>query len=506
MKTVDITEHISYLEKDELIMALDRLGNSSYVVCKSLTCIDLLNLDDIKERFTNVNARYLLLYSLYDLKGQTRKYVATGLVEGQTFHSFKKHWPNLSLMEQEIADLFHIKFYHGERIQKELVDFTNSAPLNRDNLHPDNTIRSIQKNVEENVENVSVNFADYDIFSQGGRLDFNYLGDEIQKITADPNHGLLLEKQLEQLPLAKIGSYLCHINPRHYIPYLLLWNDFEDYITNKKCSFYESLTRNMFLEIARVSENLDSLANMFHILKEEMIYRHFFALYKEVKMFLDKVSDDRPFSLVGSLSGKELDKEWIRDFISFMKGETKNLDDLIETVTKINTVYEQLKGRDKELNPIKYGVSGVTLASCGINHQQRSYEPFYVYHELDVETFLGHNNDSYDRLLIRLHDLRQSISNIIRITESFPVFEASTLENTEQHKNDRIIHSYTESVAGEIDYIVALSPDNVVERFHVITPTMNILPYFLESYEGSQIEKVMVDWMSIGLNLCEVRK
>ena len=58
---------------------------------------------------------------------------------------------------------------------------------------------------------------------------------------------------------------------------------------------------------------------------------------------------------------------------------------------------------------LQYGVTGPTLRASGVNHDLRRDRPYYMYPELDFDVVVGSNGDVYDRYLIRLEEMRQSI-------------------------------------------------------------------------------------------------
>jgi NADH-quinone oxidoreductase subunit D len=60
-----------------------------------------------------------------------------------------------------------------------------------------------------------------------------------------------------------------------------------------------------------------------------------------------------------------------------------------------------------------YGITGPFLRSCGIEYDVRKAFPYHVYDRFDFEIPIGNRGDNYDRYLVRMEEMRQSI----RITE-----------------------------------------------------------------------------------------
>jgi len=58
---------------------------------------------------------------------------------------------------------------------------------------------------------------------------------------------------------------------------------------------------------------------------------------------------------------------------------------------------------------ISYSLTGACLRGSGINYDVRKAAPYLVYDQLDFEVPLGQFGDTYDRYLVRMEEMRQSI-------------------------------------------------------------------------------------------------
>ena len=61
---------------------------------------------------------------------------------------------------------------------------------------------------------------------------------------------------------------------------------------------------------------------------------------------------------------------------------------------------------------INYSLTGACLRGSGVNYDIRKAMPYLVYDRLDFEVPLGQHGDTYDRYLVRMEEMRQTI-NII---------------------------------------------------------------------------------------------
>jgi NADH dehydrogenase I D subunit len=59
---------------------------------------------------------------------------------------------------------------------------------------------------------------------------------------------------------------------------------------------------------------------------------------------------------------------------------------------------------------ISYSLTGACLRGSGVNYDVRKASPYLVYDDLDFEVPLGQFGDTFDRYLVRMEEMRQSIS------------------------------------------------------------------------------------------------
>ncbi len=69
---------------------------------------------------------------------------------------------------------------------------------------------------------------------------------------------------------------------------------------------------------------------------------------------------------------------------------------------------------------ISYGITGPMLRSTGVNYDVRKAFPYEVYDRMDFEVPLGERGDNYDRYLVRMEEMRQSIRIIRQALKDLP--------------------------------------------------------------------------------------
>jgi NADH-quinone oxidoreductase subunit D len=109
----------------------------------------------------------------------------------------------------------------------------------------------------------------------------------------------------------------------------------------------------------------------------------------------------------------------VRDFIPYME---KKLDEYNNLVGGNEIFLARIKGIGKydAQTAIDYGLSGANLRCTGVDWDLRKAEPYSLYNRFEFDVPLGKTGDCYDRYLIRLEEIRQSLRILKQAVEQFP--------------------------------------------------------------------------------------
>jgi NADH-quinone oxidoreductase subunit D len=97
----------------------------------------------------------------------------------------------------------------------------------------------------------------------------------------------------------------------------------------------------------------------------------------------------------------------------------KDIDDLL-TKNEIFMARCQNIGNFSADQAIAYGLSGPMLRASGVPWDLRKDEPYSIYDRFNFEIPVGHYGDVYDRYLVRMEEMRQSVSIIEQALEQLP--------------------------------------------------------------------------------------
>ena len=119
---------------------------------------------------------------------------------------------------------------------------------------------------------------------------------------------------------------------------------------------------------------------------------------------------------------QDLPDDLLADIKAFADRFPKIIDDFAELLNN-NRVFKQRTvdiGVVKPQDALDWGFSGPVLRSTGLPWDLRRSQPYEVYSELDFAIPTGKHGDCYDRYLVRMAEMRESIKIIRQCLEKMP--------------------------------------------------------------------------------------
>jgi len=110
------------------------------------------------------------------------------------------------------------------------------------------------------------------------------------------------------------------------------------------------------------------------------------------------------------------------DIIAWSEKFPKFIDD-IETLLTENRIFKQRSvdiGVVSAEDAMAWGFTGPMLRGSGVAWDLRKAQPYDVYAEMDFDIPIGKNGDCYDRYLVRVEEMRQSLRIIEQCIEKMP--------------------------------------------------------------------------------------
>jgi len=175
-----------------------------------------------------------------------------------------------------------------------------------------------------------------------------------------------------------------------------------------------SFIRVMFLELTRILNHLMAITTHAIDLGALTPFLWGFEEREKIMEFYERVSGARLHAAYFRPGGvqQDLPSNLLRDIQLFTQQFAKRIDEL-EEVLSGNSIWKQ-RLIEVGVVPISkafdFGLSGVMLRSTGLPWDLRIATPYENYNDFDFNIPVGRHGDCYDRYLIRIQEMRESIS------------------------------------------------------------------------------------------------
>jgi NADH-quinone oxidoreductase subunit C/D len=212
------------------------------------------------------------------------------------------------------------------------------------------------------------------------------------------------------------------------------------------------------------------------------------------------------------------------DFVSRSKEILKKLPKFLHDVDKLNTRNSIFRQRTVGISDITgedavdWGFTGPCLRAAGVPYDVRKAHPYYGYDQFEFDVPIGTRGDVYDRYLVRMEEMRQSIRIIEQALEDIPEGPVITEDKrvaipTKEEVYSNIealmnqfklvmegvqvppgeVYSYTEGANGELGYYIISDGTGHPYRIKVRPPCYAIFQAFDSMIEG----RLIADLVSI---------
>ncbi|HEX7878984.1 MAG TPA: NADH dehydrogenase (quinone) subunit D [Candidatus Eisenbacteria bacterium] len=182
--------------------------------------------------------------------------------------------------------------------------------------------------------------------------------------------------------------------------------------------------RVMVCELARISAHLLGVGTWALDLGAQSMFFYTFREREAIYNLYEKLTGARmttSFTRVGGIMA-DLPDGFLDDLAGFIKQMMKKIDDYERLLTK-NRIWIRRTRHIGVIGPaeaINIGLTGPALRGSGVNWDLRRDRPYLVYPELEFDVVVGSAGDVYDRYLMRIGEMRQSLRILDQIVKKIP--------------------------------------------------------------------------------------
>ena len=439
-----------WIQKEELLNILSYLKNEVAKPYKML--YDLSGIDERKRNILNGQpvADFTVVYHLTSFDRNQDLRLKVGLTgEYPAIPSITGIWPSANWYECEVYDMFGITFTGHPHLRRILMPRSwNGHPLRKE--HHARATEADPYVLEDQMRKMAD--ADLQFRPEEWGLERHNDDAEFMFLNLGPQHpgthGLL--RLILQLDGEDIVDVVPDIGFHHrgaekmgerqswhtFIPY----TDRIDYLGGvlNNLAYLLPVEKLAGIEIPDRAKVIRIMMSELFRVQSHLVWLGTFAqdLGQLSPVFFTFNDRERAFDIVMAITGGRMHPSWFRiggvahdlpdgwqkqmqEFVNYMPKRLKEYERVVirNSIFKARTIGI---GAYTTAEAIEWGVTGAGLRATGYNFDYRKQRPYSGIEQFDFEVPLGKNGDCYDRALVRMEEMRQSLRIIQQCISNMP--------------------------------------------------------------------------------------
>jgi len=179
--------------------------------------------------------------------------------------------------------------------------------------------------------------------------------------------------------------------------------------TTARCKYI----RVIMSELSRLTDHLTCIGANAMELAAFTVYFYLINAREELYRLTDSVAGGRvtpAYTRVGGLT-RDLPPDFKRNAAEVFRKVRRNISDADKLLTRNRIFYDRLRGTGtiSREDAVSLSFTGPALRSTGVPLDVRKATPYLVYDRFDFDVPVGSNGDNYDRYLVRMEEMQQSM-------------------------------------------------------------------------------------------------
>jgi NADH-quinone oxidoreductase subunit D len=177
-------------------------------------------------------------------------------------------------------------------------------------------------------------------------------------------------------------------------------------------------------ELARISAHLLGLGAFAMDVGALTVFLHTFTQRETIYNLCEALTGARfttSYTRIGGVS-RDIPPGWVEQCRKFCDEVVVNFDESEKLLTRNRIFVDRTRdlGVISREDAIDYGLTGPNLRGSGVNFDMRKAHPYLVYDKLEFDIPVGSVGDCYDRYLVRMEEMRQSVRILRQCLDQLP--------------------------------------------------------------------------------------
>jgi NADH-quinone oxidoreductase subunit D len=182
--------------------------------------------------------------------------------------------------------------------------------------------------------------------------------------------------------------------------------------------------RVMCCELARISAHLLGIGAFAMDTGAMSVFLYTFTQRESIYNLIEALTGARfttSYARIGGLT-RDLPEGWLDDVRKFIPECWNAVDEVDRLLTRNPIFVDRTQGVGvlTQDDAIDYGVTGPNLRGTGVEFDLRKNHPYLCYSELDFQIPVGTKGDCFDRYLVRIEEMRQSLQILKQCIAKMP--------------------------------------------------------------------------------------
>jgi len=388
--------------------------------------------------FPNRPKRFDVVYHLFSSRDGARLRVKAQVGEGESVESALPIWRGADWFEREAYDMFGIKFSGHPNLKKILTHHQFVGhPLRKDyeadhqQACTESLPISFDSSENENGDILNENLVPINIGpshpAMHGTLRVMAELDGETIVRAACEIGYLhrcFEKMAETHPYNQVIPYTDRLNycsaPMNNVGYCKT----VERLMGVEIPPKAQAMRVILCELSRIIDHIISVGTGGVDLGALTAFFHLFTYREKVYTLFEKLCGARLTVAMTRVGGMAQDapEGWFDDVLAFCKEMRAGVDEISKLMIDNKIFIKRTQGvcPVTAQEAIAWGYTGPLLRASGVNLDLRKTTPYYGYDALNFDVPVGTSGDIYDRYLVRIEEMKQSIRIVEQVCKNPP--------------------------------------------------------------------------------------